>query len=34
MDKDAYETIMFWLSLYPHLIGDQIIKEVVEADND
>ena len=27
---DAYETLMFWLSLYPHDIGDEILKKVVE----
>lgn len=27
---DTYETIMFWLSLYPHEIGDEIIRKIVE----
>lgn len=30
---DVYETIMFWLSLYPHTIGDQILKEVMKDGN-
>ena len=27
---DAYETIMFWLSLYSDDIWDEIIKEILE----
>ena len=26
---DAYETTMFWLSLYPHEIGDEILEEIL-----
>ncbi len=27
---DAYEMIKFWWSLYPHSIGDQLLKEIVK----
>ena len=27
---DAYETLMFWLSLYPHEIGDEILEEIIK----
>ncbi len=26
---DAYETVMFWLALYPHDIGDEILEEII-----
>ena len=26
----AYETIMFWISLYPHEIGDELLNEIVK----
>lgn len=28
---DTYETVMFWASLYPHTIGDQLLKEIMEG---
>lgn len=27
---DAYETLLFWWSLYAHDIGDELIKEIIE----
>ncbi len=27
---DAYETIMFWLSLHPHEVGDKLLEEIIE----
>lgn len=29
-----YEMIMFWQSLYPHEIGDEITKDIMEAEHD
>jgi len=28
---DAYETIMFWLSLDPNEYGDELLKEIMEG---
>ena len=27
---NAYETILYWLSLYPHTLGDELLKEISE----
>ncbi len=31
---DASETIKFWLSLYPHTFGDEILKEIIRETED
>jgi hypothetical protein len=28
---DTYETIMFWLSLDPHLLDDELLREIMEV---
>jgi hypothetical protein len=30
---DAYETIMLWLSLYPHNFGDELLREIIEDES-